>query len=222
MKRKSGAIGTTRSTCPTAAWRSRWATSRDTASKPPSLWERCVKRSVRRPWGRTARPPCSTASTASSRCANLSAWVTAIFGFYDPESSALSYAVAGHPPPLLSLASGFVRRLAAGGLPLGCADALEAIDWTVTLPAGSSAAFYTDGGASNRDDAAALLLSRSDPGTRTCFPQCRSSRRSRERSSNTRWPSSILMPSDASACSWRWEKQSPTPSSTPTAEAIPV
>ncbi|HEY6327067.1 MAG TPA: hypothetical protein VIW73_11210 [Candidatus Cybelea sp.] len=24
------------------------------------------------------------------------------------------------------------------------------------------------------------------------------------------------------ACSWRWEKQSPTPSSTPTAEAIPV
>lgn len=89
--------------------------------------------------------------------------VSAICGFYDPESSALSYAVAGHPPPLLSLASGFVRRLPAGGLPLGCADALEAIDCTVTLPAGSCAIFHTDGGATKRDDAAALLLSRSDP-----------------------------------------------------------
>jgi anti-sigma regulatory factor (Ser/Thr protein kinase) len=129
--------------------------------------------------------------------------VTAIFGFYDPASSTLLYAVAGHPPPLLSLANGFVRRLPAGGLPLGCADALEATDWTVTLPAGSRAVFYTDGlienerdpimgerrlievvralfseggadpaqalqervfgGSPNRDDAAALLLSRGDP-----------------------------------------------------------
>ncbi len=129
--------------------------------------------------------------------------VTAIFGFYDPESSTLSYAVAGHPPPIFSFANGFVRRLPGKGLPLGCEAALDATDWTFTLPAGSSTVFYTDGlienerdairgeqrlievvrslfpgdggdpahalqervfgGASNRDDAAALLLSRSDP-----------------------------------------------------------
>ncbi len=128
--------------------------------------------------------------------------VTAIFGFYDPESSALSYAVAGHPPPLLAFANGFVRRLPAGGLPLGCAGELQATDWTFTLPAGSRAVFYTDGlienerdpirgeqrlleivhasfsdegdpaqalqdrvfgGSTNRDDAATLVLSRSDP-----------------------------------------------------------
>jgi anti-sigma regulatory factor (Ser/Thr protein kinase) len=131
--------------------------------------------------------------------------VTAIFGFYDPETSQLSYAVAGHPPPLLALADGLVRRLPGGGLPLGCAPAIETTDWTFTLPAASRAIFYTDGlienerdpikgeqrlievvrgllcgdgalddpaaalqkrifhGASNRDDAAVLILSRAEP-----------------------------------------------------------
>jgi anti-sigma regulatory factor (Ser/Thr protein kinase) len=130
--------------------------------------------------------------------------VTAIFGFYDPETSALSYAAAGHPPPLLALADGLVRRLPGGGLPLGCAASTDTNDWTFTLPAGGRAVFYTDGlienerdpvkgeqrlietvrallckdgaadvgdpaealqdrvfgGASNRDDAAVLILSR--------------------------------------------------------------
>jgi anti-sigma regulatory factor (Ser/Thr protein kinase) len=134
--------------------------------------------------------------------------VTAIFGVYDPEASTLAYAVAGHPPPLLALPDGLVRRLPAGGLPLGCVETLGAKEWTFTLPAGAHALFYTDGlienerdpvsgeqrllevvrglfcggrnappesdpamavhdrifrGASNRDDAAVLLLSRSDP-----------------------------------------------------------
>jgi anti-sigma regulatory factor (Ser/Thr protein kinase) len=133
--------------------------------------------------------------------------VTAIFGFYDPESSALSYAVAGHPPPLLALRDGLVRRLPGGGLPLGCAPQIDTTDWTFTLPADGLAVFYTDGlienerdpiagekqlveavrelfcanaagggeraaealqqrvfrGASNRDDAAVLILSRADP-----------------------------------------------------------
>lgn len=134
--------------------------------------------------------------------------VTAIFGVYDPQASTLAYAVAGHPPPLLALPDGLVRRLPAGGLPLGCVETLGARDWTFTLPAGAHALFYTDGliengrdpvsgeqrllevvrglfccarseapendpamavqdrifrGASNRDDAAVLLLSRSDP-----------------------------------------------------------
>ncbi len=134
--------------------------------------------------------------------------VTAIFAVYDPQASTLAYAVAGHPPPLLALPDGLVRRLPAGGLPLGCVETLGTRDWTFTLPAGAHALFYTDGlienerepvsgeqrllevvrglfccdrneppendpamavqdrvfrGASNRDDAAVLLLSRSDP-----------------------------------------------------------
>jgi anti-sigma regulatory factor (Ser/Thr protein kinase) len=78
--------------------------------------------------------------------------VTAIFGVYDPAASTLSYAVAGHPPPLLALPDGLVRRLPAGGLPLGCATLLDCIDWTFTLPQGARAVFYTDGLTENDRD----------------------------------------------------------------------
>ncbi|HEY6484998.1 MAG TPA: SpoIIE family protein phosphatase [Candidatus Cybelea sp.] len=71
--------------------------------------------------------------------------VTAIFGIYDLQTSTLVYAVAGHPPPLLALPRGFARRLPGGGLPLGCAPAVQSRDWTFTLAAGASAVFYTDG-----------------------------------------------------------------------------
>lgn len=71
--------------------------------------------------------------------------VTAIFGMYDPAAGTLSYAIAGHPPPLLALANGLVRRLPSGNLPLGCTDALDCKEWTFTVPAGGHAIFYTDG-----------------------------------------------------------------------------
>jgi anti-sigma regulatory factor (Ser/Thr protein kinase) len=71
--------------------------------------------------------------------------VTAIFGIYDPVASTLSYAVAGHPPPLLGLANGLVRTLPGGSIPLGCSPTLETRDWTFTLPPNSHAIFYTDG-----------------------------------------------------------------------------
>jgi serine phosphatase RsbU (regulator of sigma subunit)/anti-sigma regulatory factor (Ser/Thr protein kinase) len=71
--------------------------------------------------------------------------VTAIFGIYDPPTGNLSFAVAGHPPPLLALRNGMVRALPTGSLPLGCVDELNAHDWTFTLPAGARAIFYTDG-----------------------------------------------------------------------------
>ena len=77
---------------------------------------------------------------------------TAIFGIYDRELSTLSYVSAGHPPPLIALANGLVRRLPSGCLPLGCADTLEARDWTFTIPAGAQVIFYTDGLIENERD----------------------------------------------------------------------
>ena len=71
--------------------------------------------------------------------------VTAAFGVYDPAASTLVYSVAGHPPPLLALPNGFIRRLPAGGLPLGCSPNAAYEDWTFTLPAQAHAVFYTDG-----------------------------------------------------------------------------
>jgi anti-sigma regulatory factor (Ser/Thr protein kinase) len=78
--------------------------------------------------------------------------VTAIFGIYHPGTSVLSYAVAGHPPPALSLIGGVTRSLPSGGLPLGCATSIDATDWTFTIPAGGRVVFYTDGLIENERD----------------------------------------------------------------------
>lgn len=79
-------------------------------------------------------------------------FVTGIFGIYDPASGVISYSVAGHPPPLLVLANGLVRRFPGGNFPLGCSESLEGTSWTFTLPAGSHVVFYTDGLVENDRD----------------------------------------------------------------------
>jgi anti-sigma regulatory factor (Ser/Thr protein kinase) len=71
--------------------------------------------------------------------------VTAIFAFYVPERRELTYAVAGHPAPVLSIADGFSGFLPGGGVPLGVEADIDAADWTITLPPRSCVTFYTDG-----------------------------------------------------------------------------
>jgi serine phosphatase RsbU (regulator of sigma subunit)/anti-sigma regulatory factor (Ser/Thr protein kinase) len=78
--------------------------------------------------------------------------VTSVFAIYDPATSELRYACAGHPPPLLALANGPVRPLPAGSLPLGCRDELASHEWTFTVPAGGHVVFYTDGLVENDRD----------------------------------------------------------------------
>jgi anti-sigma regulatory factor (Ser/Thr protein kinase) len=71
--------------------------------------------------------------------------VTAIFAYYVPERRELTYAVAGHPTPMLTIAGGFSGFLPGGGMPLGIEPDIEAHDWTITLPPRSCVIFYTDG-----------------------------------------------------------------------------
>lgn len=71
--------------------------------------------------------------------------VTAIFGYYEPVRRELTYAVAGHPPPVLAAAGAFNGFLPGGGVPLGVEAAVRASDWTVALPPRSCVVFYTDG-----------------------------------------------------------------------------
>lgn len=71
--------------------------------------------------------------------------VTAIFGYYCPNVRELTYAVAGHPPPVITIADGFSGFLPGGGMPLGVEPKIDAQDWTVTLPPRSCVVFYTDG-----------------------------------------------------------------------------
>jgi serine phosphatase RsbU (regulator of sigma subunit)/anti-sigma regulatory factor (Ser/Thr protein kinase) len=80
------------------------------------------------------------------------AMVTAVFAFYDARTSVFSYAVAGHPPPILAMPGRFARVLPLGGIPLGCSSAVNSPDWTFTLPEGSLLALYTDGLIENERD----------------------------------------------------------------------
>ena len=71
--------------------------------------------------------------------------VTAIFGIIDVQSSIITYAVAGHPPPIFASEDGQSLMLPAIGIPLGVASRLQTGDWTITLAPGSLFALYTDG-----------------------------------------------------------------------------
>ena len=71
--------------------------------------------------------------------------VTAVFGIIDPVTSTLTYATAGHPPPILGTQEGRVTVLPSSGLPLGIGENPASVDWTFTLPPASLLVLYTDG-----------------------------------------------------------------------------
>lgn len=70
--------------------------------------------------------------------------VTCVYAVHDPVGEKICFANAGHLPPLVSGHDGTVRRLTAGGPPLGAGYG-DATAEEVDLPAGSTIVFYTDG-----------------------------------------------------------------------------
>jgi PAS domain S-box-containing protein len=71
-------------------------------------------------------------------------FVTAFVGVFDPITRTLTYACAGHPPPLLREASGAVRPLTGGSPPIGLRMRGEEVV-SITLPEDCLIVFYTDG-----------------------------------------------------------------------------
>jgi len=75
-----------------------------------------------------------------------SEFVTAFFGTYEPGTRTLTYANAGHNPPLLRLPSGEVQRLdAVGGIPLGVMDTVGSDQISIKLQPGQTLVMFTDG-----------------------------------------------------------------------------
>jgi anti-sigma regulatory factor (Ser/Thr protein kinase) len=73
-------------------------------------------------------------------------FVTAFVGVFDAISSTLTYASAGHPPPLVRRPDGSIEPLAETGLPLGLrSNAENTGSTTVQLAVGSRVLLYTDG-----------------------------------------------------------------------------
>jgi len=75
-------------------------------------------------------------------------YVTAFFAIYDPPSRRLTYARAGHPPPLVKSpgSGGSTSRLdAVGNVPLGVLPAATYEDGAITLEPCQTVVLYTDG-----------------------------------------------------------------------------
>ncbi|MFC4036981.1 SpoIIE family protein phosphatase [Dactylosporangium siamense] len=76
--------------------------------------------------------------------------VTVVYAVYDPGERSLTYANAGHLPPLLLLPGGTVRHLSVSGPPLGTGP-LTLTEERVELPVGALLTLYTDGLVEHRD-----------------------------------------------------------------------
>jgi sigma-B regulation protein RsbU (phosphoserine phosphatase) len=75
-------------------------------------------------------------------------FVTAFLAVYDPAARSLTYARAGHDPPLIRAAgpAAAIRRLDdVGGVPLGVLDAVRYDERSVRLRPGQTLLLYTDG-----------------------------------------------------------------------------
>jgi serine phosphatase RsbU (regulator of sigma subunit)/anti-sigma regulatory factor (Ser/Thr protein kinase) len=71
--------------------------------------------------------------------------VTAFVGIFDPITSLITYASAGHPPPLLRAADGSIVELWSSGVPLGLPFTIERTVNLMSMPPGSLLVLYTDG-----------------------------------------------------------------------------
>jgi integral membrane sensor domain MASE1/anti-sigma regulatory factor (Ser/Thr protein kinase) len=70
---------------------------------------------------------------------------TALVAIMERDLSAMRYASAGHPPPILASPTGEARFLSYGSAPLGIGYSLHVENQTVALDTGAAIAFYTDG-----------------------------------------------------------------------------
>ncbi|WP_128436301.1 PP2C family protein-serine/threonine phosphatase [Streptomyces cyaneus] len=76
----------------------------------------------------------------------LDLYATAVIARFHPDDPTLTWAAAGHPPPVLRTPDGQVHTLdAKPGAMLGIPLKQEISDHTVPLPPGSTLAMYTDG-----------------------------------------------------------------------------
>ncbi len=75
-----------------------------------------------------------------------SMFVTVFYGVFDPKNGDLTYANAGHEPPVVLRRDGSTEALpSTGGVPLGIVDDMEFEERTSTLAPGEFAFLFTDG-----------------------------------------------------------------------------
>lgn len=80
------------------------------------------------------------------RCQHPETYASAVVVFIDPAGSSLTYANAGHPPPVLAQRTGEAAMvLPYGGLPLGIEDDLKFMTHNIAVERDAVLALFTDG-----------------------------------------------------------------------------
>ena len=72
-------------------------------------------------------------------------YFTIWYGVYEVSTRTLSYAAAGHPPPILLAPGEPPRQLQGIGLPIGTFEGLDYENFSTTVPPGSKLYMYSDG-----------------------------------------------------------------------------
>ncbi|HEX6034088.1 MAG TPA: PP2C family protein-serine/threonine phosphatase, partial [Anaerolineales bacterium] len=72
-------------------------------------------------------------------------FVTVFYGVLDPKSGQLTYANAGHNPPLMRRASGAIQQLTRTGVALGLMEYATLTDARLSFASGDLLLIYTDG-----------------------------------------------------------------------------
>ena len=83
-------------------------------------------------------------------------FVTALVAVHDAAAGTLTYASAGHPPPIVVSDAGFEPVLAATAPPLGVGASTGQRQTTLPFPRGAIACFYTDGLSESRSGGSQL------------------------------------------------------------------
>jgi phosphoserine phosphatase RsbU/P len=72
-------------------------------------------------------------------------FVTLVYAVLDPATGVLTYANAGHNPPIVRRASGILEQLPRTGRVLGAFEKLHLTEGAITLSSGDALVLYTDG-----------------------------------------------------------------------------
>ena len=114
---------------------------------PAALYMAMARSLIRATAERTASPAATLLSVNQALCSHSSAemFVTVFYAILDPAARRLTFANAGHHPPLLRHAGGEVERLPRGSPPLGVLPDIQLADAALSLGPGEALVAYTDG-----------------------------------------------------------------------------